>query len=298
MVTAGTLLLSGCASEVRNTAVDTLATAADLDAIAAEFQPGLIVSDQQFYDAYAMTEAGIQSFLEQVPCAPKDTSPCLADFRTKLPEMPAETSSPAHCSAIAGSTRARAADIISKIAIACGVSPKLLLVLMQKEQSLLTKPSAYGYERATGYGCPDSTGCDEKYYGFVNQLYNAAWQFRQYTVQPDRKFQIGTVDVAFNPEPSCGTAPVDIHNQATANLYNYTPYQPNQAAIADPAGEGDTCSAWGNLNVWLLWNVWFGDPLAKPFPDYLPACITRENGVKCDGPSLTLPRVSSTKESP
>ncbi|MGV1033705.1 MAG: hypothetical protein ACOYBP_00580 [Microbacteriaceae bacterium] len=278
----GVLALTGCASEMRNSAVDTLDQSDDLKAIAAEFDAGTIVSDQQFYDALALTEPGIQSFLDNVPCTPKDTSPCLADFKTKLPSIAADDSEPGHCDAIEGRSKATAATIIARIAVACGVSPKLLLVLMQKEQSLLTKPSEYGYQRATGYGCPDTTGCDAKYYGFVNQVYNAAWQFRQYTVQPDRKYHIGTVDIDYNPEPSCGSSDVKITNQATANLYNYTPYQPNAAAIADPAGEGNDCSAWGNLNVWLLWNVWFGDPLQESLPGYLPNCVTHENGARCE----------------
>ena len=282
--------LSGCASEVRNGPVETLANATELSAISEQFTPGTIVSDQQFYDALALTETGIQSFLEQVPCSPKDTSPCLSKYRTKLPTIDADASAPGHCDAVPGEARATAAAIISRIAIACGVSPKMLLVLMQKEQSLLTKPSEYGYQRATGYGCPDTADCDATYYGFVNQLYNAAWQFRQYTLQPDRKFHIGTVPVSFNPDSACGSSEVDITNQATANLYNYTPYQPNEAAIADPAGEGDACSAWGNLNVWLVWNVWFGDPLAAPLPRYLPGCVTHENGVRCDPLDWTVPQ--------
>lgn len=282
------LLLSGCASELRNGPVDTLADAAELDAISAEFDAGTILSDQQFYDASALTEPGIQSFLDNVPCTPKDTSPCLADFTTKLPSITADEEA-GHCDAIAGEPKASAALIIERVAVACGVSPKLLLVLMQKEQSLLTKPSEYGYQRATGYGCPDTTGCDAKYYGFVNQLYNAAWQFRQYTLNPDRAYRIGEVEIGYNPDPSCGSSTVDISNQATANLYNYTPYQPNEAAIADPAGEGDTCSSWGNLNVWLLWNVWFGDPLQETLPGYLPDCITHHNGVRCEPIDWTVP---------
>lgn len=279
---AGALLLSGCASDIRNTPVDTLADASELHEISAEFDAGNIVSDEQFYDAYALTAEGIQSFLDNVPCTPKDSSPCLADFTTKLPAMESDDSEIGHCNAIAGDSKASAAEIIEAVAVACGVSPKLLLVLMQKEQSLLTKPSAYGYQRATGYGCPDTTGCDTKYYGFVNQLYNAAWQFRQYTLLPDRQYQIGEVEIGYSPDTSCGSSEVNIVNQATANLYNYTPYQPNSAAIADPAGEGDSCSAWGNLNVWLLWNVWFGDPLQESLPGYLPDCVTHQNGARCE----------------
>lgn len=282
IVAASALVLSGCSSELRNEPVSGLSDRTDLAEIAARFTPGNIVSDQQFYDDQGLTVAGIQAFLERVPCQPKDDSPCLADYRVWLPGIPAANDAPGHCAAVPGKIGATAADVIARVAVACGVNPKMLLVLLQKEQSLLTKPSADGYKRATGYGCPDTADCNAKYFGFVNQVYNAAWQFRQYTQQPKRKYRIGTVPVAYSPNTACGAADVAIANQATANLYNYTPYQPNTAAIADPGGEGDACSAWGNLNVWLLWNVWFGDPLAAPIPAYLSDCLTRHNGVRCE----------------
>ena len=139
-------------------------------------------------------------------------------------------------------------------------------MLLQKEQSLLTRPTASGYERATGYGCPDTADCDQKYFGFFNQVYNAAWQFRQYTEEPDRaSTAIGTVDVGYHPDAACGASPVEIRNQATANLYNYTPYQPSDATLADP-DTGDACSAFGNLNFWRIWHRWFGDPRSSGCP--------------------------------
>ena len=48
-----------------------------------------------------------------------------------------------------------------------------------------------------------------------------------------------------------------IQNQATAGLYNYTPYQPNAAALAAGYG-GDACSAYGNRNFWNDFTDWFG----------------------------------------
>ena len=48
---------------------------------------------------------------------------------------------------------------------------------------------------------------------------------------------------------NCGTSSVYIQNQATAGLYNYTPYQPNAAALANLYGTGDSCSAYGNRNI-------------------------------------------------
>ncbi|WP_210418464.1 hypothetical protein [Agromyces intestinalis] len=250
-----------------------------------EFDPALIVSDDAFFDSTAMSEADIQRFLEQTACRPDAGVVCLAHYRETTTDQPDE--GPGHCDAYRGAAHERASRILHRVAGACGISPRALIVLLQKEQSLLTRPSAYGYERATGYGCPDTADCEQKYFGFFNQVYNAAWQFRQYTEHPDRAYRIGVVDVAFHPDEACGAHPVDIRNQATANLYNYTPYQPNAAAVLDPES-GDGCSSWGNLNFWRLWWRWFGDPTAERFPGFLPACSRLVGGHPCP-PVATIP---------
>jgi hypothetical protein len=60
--------------------------------------------------------------------------------------------------------------------------------------------------------------------------------------------------------PACGGSTVYIRNQATASLYNYTPYQPNNAAKAAGYGLGDGCSSYGNRNFFLYYSDWFGIP--------------------------------------
>ncbi|QTX05131.1 hypothetical protein [Agromyces archimandritae] len=246
----------------------------------ARFDAGLIVSDDGFYNAGAMTEAQIAAFLQGLDCQPLDFARCVADYWQDTDDQPAG-GGPGHCEPYEGADREPAARIIKKISEACGISPRVLLVLMQKEQSLLTKPTMYGYERATGYGCPDTADCDRQYFGFFNQLYHAAWQFRQYTQEPERTYKIGQVDVGYHPNAECGASAVDIRNQATANLYNYTPYQPNEQALANPDAEGDACSSWGNFNFWLLWNRWFGDPTTERFPGFLPPCTGLAGGQPC-----------------
>jgi hypothetical protein len=100
------------------------------------------------------------------------------------------------------------------------INPKYLLVLVQKEQSLLedTDPSQGQYDRATGYGCPDSGGCDDRWKGFYKQVNSAAAQTRYYvdnikefTYQPGKTYNIDGQSIT----------PV---NNATAGLYNYTPH--------------------------------------------------------------------------
>ena len=253
---------------------------------ATEFDPGHIVSDDAFYDSAAMSEDEIQAFLESVPCRPDEGVKCLADYTQSTTTQPAVGG--AHCAEYRGGIRERASRIIAKVAEACGISPRSLLVLLQKEQSLLTRPSVSGYERATGYGCPDTADCDTKYFGFFNQLYNAAWQFRQYTEEPDRAFRIGTVQVGYHPDAACGASAVEIRNQATANLYNYTPYQPSDATLADP-DTGDACSAFGNLNFWRIWHRWFGDPEVERLPAFFPPCSRLVGGHPCPPAQATIP---------
>lgn len=252
------------------------------------FDPGLIISDYNFFNAHAMTESEIQDFLVAHPCKPRDSSsPCLSWFRQDTVSQPAVGAG--HCAAYDGAKNERASRIIAKVAEACGISPRVLLVLLQKEQSLVTRPSASGYLRATGYGCPDTADCDTEYFGFFNQVYNAAWQFRQYTQQPVRDYHIGTVDVGYHPNAACGSTPVQIRNQATANLYNYTPYQPNAAALANVAQDGDECSAYGNLNFWILYNRWFGPTDTVPYPAIFAPCLNLVGGQPCQPVGRLVP---------
>jgi len=250
----------------------------------APFDPGLIISDYNFFNPDALTEGEIQNFLEERTCQPSDGVPCVWEYRETTTNQPAQGIG--HCRPYAGAKNETAARMIAKIAAACTISPEVLLVLLQKEQSLLTRPTESGYLRATGYGCPDTADCNAEYFGFFNQVYNAAWQFRQYTQEPDRAFKIGTVDVGFNPNAECGSTPVIIENQATANLYNYTPYQPNAVAVENAGDEGDACSTYGNLNFWLFYNDWFGDITFEPFSPVFDECLNFVGGQGCRVPSL------------
>ncbi|GAB3581425.1 hypothetical protein GCM10027406_22580 [Leifsonia lichenia] len=245
----------------------------------ASFDPGDIISDDSFFNPNAMTQADIQEFLDARTCKPKDGVPCLSRYRIDTPAVPASKD---RCSAIRGQRDERASSIIARVATACTISPRVLLVLLQKEQSLLTAPSASGYQKATGYACPDTAECDKKFFGFFNQVYRAAWQFREYTVHPDDwRYRIGDNAIQYHPNAACGTSTVTIANQATANLYNYTPYQPNAETLAKPTGPAGACSTFGNLNFSRLYNTWFGSPLAVRFSGFVPACLVYAGGFGC-----------------
>jgi hypothetical protein len=160
-----------------------------------------------------------------------------------------------------------AAQIIKDASMAYGINPQVLIVMLQKETAIVTDTWAAGwqYDRAMGYGCPDSgpngtANCSSSYYGFYNQVGNAAWQLKRYTTNPNEyNFKAGvTRNILWQVNGVCGSSPVYLENSATAALYNYTPYQPNQAALNNLYGTGDGCSAYGNRNFWRIFNDWFG----------------------------------------
>jgi hypothetical protein len=222
------------------------------------FRPGNIISNEVFFDSTTMTEGQIDSFLrQQVPrCQAGYT--CLKDFTQTTTSRAADS----YCGAYAGGASESAARIIYKVAQACGINPQVLIVTLEKEQGLVTHtwPSDWRYGAAMGQGCPDTAGCDVRYNGFYNQMYGAARQFRIYT--EGRYFTYyapgKTWNVRYSPDAACGSSPVYIENQATANLYYYTPYQPNAASLRAGYGSGDSCSTYGNRNFYQRFTDWFG----------------------------------------
>lgn len=236
-------------------AVPAPAQAADPSA----FRPGSLISDSLFFDGGAMTAADVQSFLNSKGAACTAGGLCLKNYVTSSSSQPAEAGL---CAAYTGAGAETAAQIIARVGAACGVSQKALLVTLQKEQGLVTttSPTESRYRTAMGFGCPDTAPCDAQYYGFFNQVYRAARQFKRYAASPQSySYRAGrTNNVLFHPNGACGSSPVYIENQATAGLYTYTPYQPNAAALGNLYGTGDGCSAYGNRNFWRDYTDWFG----------------------------------------
>lgn len=245
-----------------------------------DFQPGRIIDDALFYDGNAMTTSEVQSFLDaQVPrCTIGDpgraagsswgntfiASTCLQNLKMTTQSVAAN----AFCSAFIGSSNDTAASIIAKVGKACGISQKSLLVMLQKEQSLVTDtwPTVTQLASAMGYACPDTAPCDTEKGGFFTQVYNAAWQLQVYKVRPAswnyKPHQNNTIQ--WHPNAGCGVSNVYIENSATAGLYIYTPYRPNQAALNAGWGTGDGCSTYGNRNFFNYYNAWFGSTDSLP----------------------------------
>ncbi|HRF28120.1 MAG TPA: hypothetical protein PL051_00555 [Candidatus Saccharibacteria bacterium] len=158
-----------------------------------------------------------------------------------------------------------AAQIIYDAGQTYSINPQSLIVLLQKEQGLVTDtwPLNIQYRTATGYGCPDTAPCDSQYYGLTNQLKWAAKMFRSIMDQdPDwySPYVKGTnARVYWHPDTGrCGYASLNIRNWTTASLYSYTPYRPNQAALDAGYGTGNSCSSYGNRNFYSYFTDWFG----------------------------------------
>ena len=73
----------------------------------------------------------------------------------------------------------------------------------------------------------------QKFKGFGRQVDRAAWRNRYYIEHPNEfKWQVGETYTIDDTD-------VTMYNQATVNLYTYTPH------------------IHGNYNFWKLWNTWF-----------------------------------------
>jgi uncharacterized protein with LGFP repeats len=227
-------------------------------AIAARFSPGNIISNAMFTNKGAMSETRIRSFIDGKVATCQAGYTCLEEYVETTPTRRADS----YCGQYTGGSRESAARIIHKVAQACGINPQVLLVMLQKEQGLLTHtwPSDWRFTIAMGMGCPDTADCDKKYYGFFNQVYGAARQMKIYGSSSYFTWYApgGTRSIRYHPNASCGASGVYVQNQATSNLYYYTPYQPNAAAIAAGFGTGDRCSSYGNRNFFNYFNAWFG----------------------------------------
>lgn len=185
---------------------------------AAVFDPGFVITDSEATETVSFNADDIQAFLGAQGSGLYGYSPADVD----------------------GTVR-RAADIIYNAARRHGVSPRFLLALLQREQSLVTdaSPSQKQLDWATGFGVCDSCSMDDpallKYKGFAKQVDGAADLFR------------GFVDAGGGPTgyrrignaTAIDGVPVTPMTAATAGLYNYTPHLAAQQ------------------NFWSLWQRWF-----------------------------------------
>ena len=271
---------------------DPLRSGLALAADTSQFNAGNIISDAMFFDHNALTAQQTQDFIvaKGAHCRANGSIPCLKDYRENTVTRYADGICDGTYWGAAGES---AGTIIWKVGQACHMSPKVLMVLLQKEQGLLTASGASltsrKYQIAAGMGCPDTAACDTQYYGFYNQVYSAARQYQRYATYPSRySYRAGVMNtVHWSPNSACGTSQVWIANQATAGLYIYTPYRPNAAALRAGYGTGDGCSAYGNRNFWLYYTDWFGSTQSPGGDALLSAYAARGGASGPLGPTIS-----------
>ena len=277
---------------------------------ASDWQAGNIIGDPIFTDASSMSVGQIQDFLnQQVPsCDIWGTQPATEYGRSDLThaqyaatrgwaappyvclknyfEVPKTSPSTAvpdnsynHYDAASHTLLAvpggvSAAQLIYNAAQQYNISPKVLLVMIQKESAgpltVDSWPLASQYMYPLGAHCPDTTGCDPNYSGFSIQIAESAGLLRWYLDNMNQPWwtykKLGNNNILYNPSSSCGASNVNIVSSATAALYTYTPYQPNDAALKNLYGLGDSCSAYGNRNFWRIFTDWFGSTIRPCYP--------------------------------
>jgi hypothetical protein len=187
----------------------------DLSIQAAEFEPNYIISDEDYSNYRSLSQSEIQQFLE-------DKNSYLANFIS---------------SDINGQMKT-AAEIIYQAAQNYQINPQLILVMLQKEQSLVEddSPEQKQLDWAMGYGVCDDCSMNDPalmiFKGFGAQVDKATARFRWYNDNP-------TVFKQAGKEYQIDGVSVRLVNQATANLFSYTPH------------------IHGNYNFWKIWQRWF-----------------------------------------
>lgn len=200
-----------------------------------DFDYELILSDLEFLAYESMDQMEIQQFLEK-------KGSFLSHYVKQLDT----------------GERVLASDLIFRASRNHRVSPKFLLALLQKEQSLVEEatPKTTQLDWATGYGCLDGQPCNERWRGFHKQINSAAEQFRyyydhinEYNFRPGKASNID--DRIIIPR-----------NITTAALYNYTPHLHGNKLMKDiwlryfatQLPDGTLVKVVDNPDVWLLEN--------------------------------------------
>lgn len=176
---------------------------------AASFNPSLILSNEELTNHQAMNLDQIKDFLNK-------KGGILANYVEQNVKM-------------------YTYQIIYEVSQVYKINPKYVLTLLQKEQGLITNktPSQSQLDWATGYGCPDSGGCNSKYQGLANQIDWGVGSIRYYLDHPNEfRLQVGQTATIDGQE-------IAIQNDATRALYIYTPHIN------------------GNKTLHTLWNDWF-----------------------------------------
>ena len=210
------------------------------NAFAATFNPGLVISDTNMRASGSMSKAAIQTFLNT------QKGPLKSLVTTDY-----------------AGTKKPAAQIISEACTQWHISPRVMLTMLQKEQSLLTRTSLLSstLSRAIGAGCPG--GPSNKYPGFGKQMWYGARLLDGYGEGKNGStvalFKTGIVVLDIYKSPNVKVYPANV---STYKLYVYNPSIGAKTPYGDLSSQSSSIS--GNANFWVIYRKNFGDPLANP----------------------------------
>lgn len=236
------------------------------------FNPSKLIDDKVFSDTKTFGgPEGIQKFLESKNSILANTS---ISFLSKLKEPTSSTLKETLEDPQPDSKRLRtAAELIWDVSQSSGLNPQVILVTLNKEQSLVTGHQSSSPEQvqraldfAMGFGCPDSGGCDSVFHGFYYQLFGnldaadnrylgaAKSLMKSFTTPGGRGPAVNGVPAKIGDSITLsntlggfeGVQPqqtITLSNAATAALYRYTPHVFN-----------------GNYNFWRFTKEWFRYP--------------------------------------
>jgi hypothetical protein len=172
-----------------------------------------------------------------------------------------------------------------------GVSPKVILATLQKEQGLITSPdpASWQMKQAMGYACPSSGNCNNTS-TFFYQVDNGTWALRYHYERangnmswwsPSSSWTCGSAKEYYKPSlyPGVNTRFYDddgvqyrthnLKNAATSALYCYTPHAYNNFPDCIPI-YGVSYASWkptygsvgrcysGSYNFVYWFEIWWG----------------------------------------
>ncbi len=234
------------------------------------FNPNKLIDDGTFSNPRAMASADeIQSFLEGKNSVLANKS---SSFIAKLNAPTSSSLMETVEDPGKNKTNRTAAQLIWDASQSSGINPQVILVILNREQSLITGRQNATEEQlqralnfAMGFGCPDTQPCGDLYKGFYFQLFGnvdsennrylgAAKSLMKSFSTPGGRgpyFRGSTSKVGdtITLDNTLGgyegvqpSQEVKLTNAATAALYRYTPHVFN-----------------GNYNFWRFFNGWFKD---------------------------------------
>lgn len=244
----------------------------------ADFNPNKIIDDRNFSDTQTFgSAAGIQLFLQSKNSPLANIDPNFL-LMLKEPQDSGIKTGLGDPEPSLGRLRT-AAELIWDASQKTGINPQVIIVTLQKEQSLINgnfsgSQLQRALDHALGFGCPDSGGCDSTFVGFYAQMFGGFdGQGNRYIGAPGslmrsfntaggrgpavdangnafgstiRTSHVGDTITLQNTMGNPNAQPtqtITLQDSATAALYRYTPHVYN-----------------GNYNFWKFYDQWFRYP--------------------------------------